>query len=84
MSFPAVFTFYDSFSSLVHFNKEGNYWYTECLVQPCFVYYLEYEPPRGKNQQCGFRPAPIQTGLHSHRSRLRLKFIMLIKFMLAF
>ena len=25
------------------------------------------EPPRGKNQQCGFRTDPTQTGLFKHR-----------------
>ena len=28
------------------------------------------EPPRGKNQQCGFRTGPTQTGLYSHRKEL--------------
>ena len=29
-----------------------------------------FEPPRGKNQQCGFRPGPTQTDLYSHSKEL--------------
>ena len=28
------------------------------------------EPSRGKNQQCGFRTGPTQTGLYKHRKEL--------------
>ena len=62
--------------NLVHLRKRDVENFDMCVsMNTCHrtLYILSagsYEPPRGKNQQYGFRTGPTQTGLYSYRSRL--------------